>query len=205
MNIICVFGDNRKVYNILKRLAEPIAVESVSVELYRGHKGIAATYIPLELLALNGDWDNQTMANELRIFEDEPGSMDIICGCRLHRPEHQPDCQAGGRRRPRISGRHVGDPGEIGADMAVTKTHPITTPTSGATMRSAVPATGSVKNTACPSSFPAVTRARATLSTRRNRTVPATRQSCVPPSTGSCQAASAWRICSAASSGKGTN
>lgn len=80
-----------------------------------------------------------------------------------------------------------------------------TTPTSGATMRSAVPATGSVKNTACPSSFPAVTRARATLSTRRNRTVPATRQSCVPPSTGSCPAASAWRICSAASSGKGTN
>ncbi len=80
MNIICVFGDNRKVYNILKQLAEPMAVESVSVELYRGHKGIAATYIPLELLALNGDWDNQTMANELRIFEDELGSMDIICG-----------------------------------------------------------------------------------------------------------------------------
>ena len=26
---------------------------------------------------------------------------------------------------PRISGRHVGNPGEIGADMAVTKTHPI--------------------------------------------------------------------------------
>ena len=78
--MICVFRDNRKVYNILKQLAEPMAVESVSVELYRGHKGIVATYIPLELLVLNGDWDNQNMANELRIFEDELGSMDIICG-----------------------------------------------------------------------------------------------------------------------------
>ena len=77
----CIFKQERKIYNILKWLAEPMAVESVSVELYRGHKGIVATYIPFELFALNGNWDNETMANELRIFEDEPDSMDIICGC----------------------------------------------------------------------------------------------------------------------------
>ena len=43
----------------------------------------------------------------------------------LHRPEHQPDCQEGERRRPCLSDRYGGDTGEIGADMAVTKTHPI--------------------------------------------------------------------------------
>ena len=41
--------------------------------------------------------------------------------------EHQPDGQAVERRRPCLPGRHGGDPGEDGADMAVTKTHPIIT------------------------------------------------------------------------------
>ena len=41
---------------------------------------------------------------------------DFSKGPGLHRPEHQPDCQEGERRRPRLSGRHGGDPGEIGAD-----------------------------------------------------------------------------------------
>ena len=53
--------------------------------------------------------------------------------------------------------------------------------------------TGSAKNTACLSSSPAGTRARATSSIRRNRTAPATRRSCAPPSTGSCPAALTWR------------
>ena len=43
----------------------------------------------------------------------------------FHRPEHQPDRQAVERRRSGLPGRHGGDPGEDGADMAVTKTHPI--------------------------------------------------------------------------------
>ena len=43
----------------------------------------------------------------------------------LHRPEHQSNRQEGERRRPNLSSRYGGDPGEIGADMAVTKTHPI--------------------------------------------------------------------------------
>ena len=80
-----------------------------------------------------------------------------------------------------------------------------TTPISGATMRSAAPATESARSMACPSSSQAGTRARATSNTRRNRTAPATRRSCAPPSTGSCPAAPAWRTCSAAFSGKGTN
>ena len=83
--------------------------------------------------------------------------------------------------------------------------HISTTPTKGVTMRSAAPATVSAKSMACPSLFPAGTRARAILSIRRNRTAPATRRSCAPPSTGSCPAAPTWRTCSAASSGKGTN
>ena len=58
-------------------------------------------------------------------------------------------------------------------------------PTSEAITISAVPPTGYAKNTVCPSSSPAGTRVRATLSIRRNRTAPATRRSCVPPLTGS--------------------
>ena len=42
-----------------------------------------------------------------------------------HRPEHQSDRQADQRRRPDLSGRHRGNPGKAGSDMAVTKTHPI--------------------------------------------------------------------------------
>ena len=77
--------------------------------------------------------------------------------------------------------------------------------TNNVTMRSAAPATESARSMACPSSSQAGTRARATSNTRRNRTAPATRRSCAPPSTGSCPAAPAWRTCSAAFSGKGTN
>ena len=42
-----------------------------------------------------------------------------------HRLEHQPNRQAVERWRSGLPGRHGGDPGEDGPDMAVTKTHPI--------------------------------------------------------------------------------
>ena len=42
-------------------------------------------------------------------------------------------------------------------------------------------------------------------SCHRVKETTATRRSCAPPSTGSCPAAPAWRTCSAASNGKGTN
>lgn len=42
-----------------------------------------------------------------------------------HRLEHQPDLQAVERRRSGLPGRHGGDPGEDGPDMAVTKTYPV--------------------------------------------------------------------------------
>ena len=73
---------------------------------------------------------------------------------------------------------------------------------SGATMRSAAPATESARSMACPSSSQAGTRARATSNTRRNRTAPATRRSCAPPSTGSCPAAPAWRTAPPPSAGR---
>ena len=88
---------------------------------------------------------------------------------------------------------------------SVSRTTGTTTPTREATMKSAVPATVSVKSMACPSLSPAKTRARAILSIRRNRTAPAIRRSSAPPSTGFCPAAPTWRTCSAASSGKGMN
>lgn len=49
------------------------------------------------------------------------------------------------------------------------------TPTSAATMRFAVPLTGSARSMACPSSFPGRRRARVTLSIRRLEMAPAIR------------------------------
>ena len=46
--------------------------------------------------------------------------------------------QEGERRRPNLSSRYGGDPGEIGADMAVTKTHPIKSTLKAASTISAI-------------------------------------------------------------------
>lgn len=46
-------------------------------------------------------------------------------GAFRHRTEYQSDRQADQCRRPDLSGRHRGNPGKAGSDMAVTKTHPI--------------------------------------------------------------------------------
>ena len=80
-----------------------------------------------------------------------------------------------------------------------------TVPISGVTTISAVPLIGSARSTACPSSFPARTKEKATSSIRRSGPAPAIRRSCAPPSTGCCPAAMIWRSCWCGCSGRATS